>query len=335
MTIIQQQIDPAIVSRVKKLLALARDGGASEAEANLAMQRAQEVMLANNLSIAQVDASGTGGAEARLKDGLKKKASFHWQRELMAEIAKSCFCHLDVTTERRAIRYGATRELHTGYELIGRVSNVTTAKQMYEYLLHTIERLRSDYGGTPRDGALFVEGLAFRLRDRVRDRHARALREQREKAKAQAASASTANALVVILEDYAVAERELNEDLRDGRPPGTTTKRRLESEAKERANQARIAKLKTEGMDSNVAYFVVYLNWSVEKAEAWMKAHQAAAKPSSAGRTRYRRTHEDRVQDRMAERSRSAQWRDGESAAEDVGLDDQIGNKARDTKRLS
>lgn len=51
-------VDPKIVGRIHKLMALARNGAATEAEAELALEHAQRMMQEYNLSIAEIEASG-------------------------------------------------------------------------------------------------------------------------------------------------------------------------------------------------------------------------------------------------------------------------------------
>lgn len=66
---------------VNKLLALAKDSGATEAEASLAAEKAQELMTQHNLSMANIEAAGgqSGDDGKRVKDGVGNRASYKWQ----------------------------------------------------------------------------------------------------------------------------------------------------------------------------------------------------------------------------------------------------------------
>ena len=339
-----ETIDPKVIDRIRKLLNLARDGGATEAEAALAMERAEAIALDNNLSMAMVEASGGAVAEKRLKDAFSGRASFRWQRFLMEEIAKARFCHVIVIETSSRIRYGYKR-LQTGYEIIGRESNVTIARAQFEYLNETIARLRKEYGGSAKDGALFSEGVAGRLRERIAEGHRVSMREQKERAEASrreretrskhpSAAPDTGNALVIVLEDYATEEAEKNNDLRQGWPQGTTRAKREESERKERERNERYNALLKEGVNSNVAFLIAHLGWTKERAEAY-EAAQAEARKSGSNRSRsyrYRKTREERMRDREYENTFSRQYQDGARAGDNVGLDQQVGN--RPTKKI-
>jgi hypothetical protein len=329
-------IDPKVVERVQKLLNLARNGGATEGEAAAAMDRAEAIMHANNLSMAMIEANGGHAVEKRLKDSFNGRANFRWQRWLMEEIAKSMFCYVAVVETRANIRYGATRRMQTGYELIGRIGNVTAALQMFEYLNQTIARLRKDYGGSARDGGLFAEGVAARLQERIRTRHADLLRKQKEEAHAQSAAAEARRksgdnsgfAVVVVMEDFAKSEAEANNDLKNGWPVGTTRSKREESERQWRKNDELTQDLIKSGIDSDVAWNMAHMGWSKEKAEAYQETLRTRKSNDHFKYGRYRKSRDERMEERMRDRSYSKQWQDGAKAANDIGLDDQVGNQS-------
>lgn len=251
----EQKIDEKLVGKIHKLLALARDGGATEGEANSAMEMAQKIMLANNLSMAIIEQSGGAVEGKRVKDttsgeGNRSWAQYRWQRELMAEIGTVNFCHV-------SLRYGRTigkgwKGGHRviGYTVIGRESNVVAAKEMFVYLITTINRLLLEHNAGDHTQAMskysnsWKEGCADRLRERLLKRHEAALAEQKQEAneaKARAqhpAAASTGTSLVVVMEDYAEAEADLNRDMRMGWEPGRSARERAEGNAREAAREA-------------------------------------------------------------------------------------------------
>lgn len=342
MTILEK-IDPKLIDKVKKLLNLARCGGATEAEADLAMERAEAILRDNNLSMAMVEASGGSASESRLKQDGIEGANYRWARVLMEAIAESAFCDVSVKFKRVANRHGY-RDAATGYELIGRVSNVVAARNMFEYLMETIARFRRDYrdgvgNNNAKSALLFGEGMAARLTVRVKERHRVALREQREKAEAEAkaraanGNGSTSNALVVILEDYAQTERWANADIRHGYPVGTTKAREEERARIAAERTARMNALQKEGLSWDEAYYVVYCNMTVAQAKARWAAEKAAQEARESSGTkertyRYRKTREDYLRERDARAAMTSSYQEGASAADSVSLSDQIARKS-------
>jgi hypothetical protein len=233
-------VDPKIVSRIQKLLALARDGGATEAEAETAMSMAQAAMMEHNISVAMVEAGGGQSDDTRTTAETEGRAMYEYQRNLMAAVAKVNFCSVNVVTEKRWKRRGFGTK--RSYQIIGRVSNVTSAQQMFDYLCSTIERVLGDHidGNSQRMSRFamsFKEGCADRLIARLQERHRAQLREQKRRAaeenarRAHPSYASDGKGLVVIMEDYEQRERDLNWDHEYGLAPGTTARERAQRQA--------------------------------------------------------------------------------------------------------
>ena len=85
--------DTSIIEKIKKLLNLAQSS--CEAEASLAMARAQELLAKYNLDYAQVkDAElyGHQQEEKREKTQVNRSAKYQWQVDLWAAIAEANFC---------------------------------------------------------------------------------------------------------------------------------------------------------------------------------------------------------------------------------------------------
>src|SRR5262245_3161294 len=193
-----------VIPRVQKLLALARDHRANEAEAMLAMERAQEIMREYNLQMATVEAGG-GKAEGRTKDKTDKKLMFKWQRELFTTVAKVNFCYFSLTFKETK----SGERIAGGYEIIRRQSNVIGARNMYEYLAATIARLVKEHCG-PSSSDQFTKyanqyrlGCVARLSERLDDRHRQRIEEQSRAAREARVhpGAATANALVVVMDE--------------------------------------------------------------------------------------------------------------------------------------
>lgn len=331
-------VSPKVIDRLKALLALAEGKGATEAEAQLAMEHAQALMLKHSLTVATVEASG-GTKEARLKDQTSKNLMFKWQRQLFEVVAKVNFCHFSLVYKRTA----SGEEIAGGYEIIGRQSNVIAARNMYEYLAQTIARLVKQECGTSSSAQFtkyansFRLGCVDRLSDRLRERHEAKVEEESRTAREQNTaarhpSATTVNALVVIASDYQQTERDLNNDLLNGWAPGTTQQRREEQDRDYQQRQAeraaKLADLMAEGIAKEIADWMSY-GYSQEAATKL--ANPPPAKPETEAQARKREAKEAREEARRVARWAregrkidSAGYYAGQRSGEGVGLDDQI-----------
>lgn len=233
-----------VVTLVNKLLALAKDGGATEAEASLAAEKAQELMTEHNLSMATVEAAGgdSGEGGVRVKDGLNHRQVYNWQKQLMAHIAELNFCHCMLRYETNR-HYNGTGRVFNGYQLIGRAANVASTRIMFEYLLQSINRLAKDRLDPKefftRFGHSFKEGCADRVVERLQERRDNEIKEQERSAREQNVRAqypgSAGGVLVVVLRDFVQDEKDLNNDMVKGLAPGTTKRNREEQEARSAA----------------------------------------------------------------------------------------------------
>jgi hypothetical protein len=337
-----------VAERVRKLLRLAGDGGATAAEAELAAAKAQELMREYNLTAATLEASGAG-AEGRAKEGVERKAMYEWQRDLMDTIGETNFCLVKAIQKQQTDRrWGGTtgRYFYAGYEIIGRQSNVAAVQVMFDYLLQTIERLvRETYPDNSqrlsRSAVEFRRGAAERLRERLTERHEAALAEQARKAReadaaARHPAAPGGQALVVVLQDWAQTEADLNEDFRWGRAPGTTAERRRKNEevaeANRRARDAKVAALVAQGMGEEVARYVA-AGFTRERAEELC----APPKPKTDSQRRRERAAEERSYRRWEHQEWAREARTdplareaGRRAGDKVSLDDQVDRARRE-----
>lgn len=308
-----------IADKIKKLLALAASGsGATEAEASSAAAKAAEIMEEHGLTMMAVEMAG-GIGEGRGRDGVKVDAPA-WYAGIMAALAETYFCEVELVKV-------AKREFE--FRLLGRLSSVTAAKVTFEYLSQAIWRLsRQERDGSPH---YFRCGCAERISERLRQRHADRLKEQQaEAAKAnQRPSNGQGGALVVTLVDYGQRERDLNADFRNGLTPGTTEeKRRLAAEANAR-NEARHRELVASGIPDGVAWNMVFLGQSRERAEEYereyLKIHEKARRRQSKWTGRDERAWQNH-QRKEAKKSHPS-WSKGRQVGDDVSLDQQIDNQ--------
>ncbi len=123
-------MDP-IVSKIAKLLALARGKGATPGEAAAAAAKVQELLLEHELSMEQVEraaeASCYGEERHRLLSGRYHRAQ--WESVLVRTVAENLLCTV--------IQIGDSREV----ALIGRAHVIAVAVHLYVYLQREIARL--------------------------------------------------------------------------------------------------------------------------------------------------------------------------------------------------
>lgn len=339
------QVDKKVVDRLRSLLALARDERGNEHVANLAMERAQELMRRHNLTMATIEASG-GKSEARTKGRTERPLMFKWQQHLISAIARVNFCHFSITHKTTR----GNERIAGGYEVIGRVSNVVAVNNMFDYLTETLARLvRQECGTSSSDqftrfAHSFRLGCVDRLAERLTERHDQQLAEQErevreEKARrSHPASASRTTKedgtpfynVVVTLTDFAQTEADLNEDMRRGKAPGTTAAERAKWKAEAAAEQEerRVIRegLIAQGVPSEIASYMAS-GYSRAEAERLCKPMtDAQARREDRRNRRYWDTQDARAR-REAKKVDRHGFETGRRLAEHVGLDDQVDYK--------
>jgi len=187
-----------LAERIAKLLRLASNNP-SEREAVAAMERAYALMEAHNLTMAQVDAHGSGDERVQeTAHGDYRRQT--WARRIWAGVAGLNFCmHAYVPAEVDE------------HLIVGTQSNVASTKVMAEYLIATVERLARErreeeclYGA--RQQHAYKLGCADRLRDRLIT-----LRREREQASRKEQQAASGN--LPVLADVYTAHKAANEEL--------------------------------------------------------------------------------------------------------------------------
>lgn len=338
--------DPKLIDKITKLLALSKDGGATEAEASLAAEMAQRIMAEHNLSMAAIEAQGgsTGADGKRDAQTFENKTPYKWCRSLMAAVGKLNFCHVTERWESRGMHRHARTSTFAGFSVIGRASNVAATQVMYGYLVQSINRAASsavDNDPTQlwtRFAASFREGCADRLQERLAAKLEQIIEEQERKAREQNAtarhpSAAPGTGLVVVLRDVVQSEEDLNNDFRMGLEPGTTAARRAKRQAEQAAyeieRQAKYNAAIARGMTHEEAYFVS-IGYSDELARQLGKPVER--KPETDAQRRKRQEQNDRYWERQRQRDERA-WAKkdargyfkGQEAGDTIGLDPQVG----------
>lgn len=357
-------LDPKLIERIRKTLALSRDGGATEAEAATAAEFAQKLMRKYNLTMAEVEASGHSGGEGakRTKQGMKGRAQYLFQQQLMLACAEVNFCALLTQKEwKRGKTYA------TGYLLIGRESNVIAAQHLFDYLMTTTERLAFEFVGEDNAQRLskaavsFKDGCATRLGERLRERHREAMVEQALEAKKRNVvnGGTPGTALAIVLTDFARDEEDFNNDLRYGWEPGTTKTRRQHHERMSKAFWAALEVLEMDDATDKALLMgratsaIARLGGYTEEqilAQARLAVGQRLLrlaervkedKPETDAQRRKREEREQRESQREYARwEREYNKRDhyaygqGAKAGDRVGLDKQVGSTKDSPKRL-
>lgn len=150
-----------VVSRVKKMLALANDEGAAEGERDNALRMAYNLIAKFNLSMSSIENHGT---EQRI-DEIGDFRGQVWATSVTSSIARLFFCHYYI------VRFSATNKMNIQHHFVGKESNAVTARYMAEFVVTSIisegrkSSRRADQGSAWRRS--FFIGAADRIRARV------------------------------------------------------------------------------------------------------------------------------------------------------------------------
>jgi hypothetical protein len=319
-----------IIARIQKLLALSQHNP-SEAEAALAAAKVQELLQAHNLTLTQIEASGTTSndpAGKRAKEATGHKAMYGYQQRLMSSLADLNFClHMVQTVQDN----GRRSRRHT---LVGRVVNIQATQMTYDYLITTMRRLVIEAGHAygkegEQDLHRWIDGCTETLCSRLET-----LRREREEADAarQAAQPQTGNGSgrELVLSDVYGSETDLNNDHLNGFPPGTTATKRREREDKQAAQTARHDELVAQGMDSTKAWYVAF-GYGEEQAAQFATQYTRTSRRRSRG-GRGRTTGWTQRDEANYRKTNSASYKAGREAGKSIGLDPQVSGNS--TKRI-
>lgn len=149
-----------ILERVKKMVALGNDAGATEAERETALRMAYNLLAKYNLSMADLPEDQSN--EARERQDVVISAD-RWARSLAQAVAKLFFC-----------RYFYSQTGTSGKDkhcFVGRQSNVITARYMSEFLIKSVKREATSRYKSPTtpQGRSFCVGTVDSIRKRVEE----------------------------------------------------------------------------------------------------------------------------------------------------------------------
>jgi len=145
----------SIKAKIAKLLQMTAERGCTEAEASVAMEKAQKLLLEHNLTEVDVLGASTENKDHREDDFL----AYAWAKKVCCSIAKLYDCSYH---ERRS---GRRNHFHSTFK--GRQSNAETAKLIAQFVVRAILKLsrqaQKDAEGDNRYATDFQHGCADRV----------------------------------------------------------------------------------------------------------------------------------------------------------------------------
>jgi hypothetical protein len=129
----------SIKKKIAKLLAMAQDAGASESEAQMAFEKAQEYLAEYNLNAE--DVKGTIQQEDITDEAFTEVVRENWQIGIRTATARLYFCKYYYSTGVLDKNYKKATE----HNYVGRPHNIEVAKSMSSYLIKTIKKLGEDH----------------------------------------------------------------------------------------------------------------------------------------------------------------------------------------------
>jgi Protein of unknown function (DUF2786) len=122
-----------VVERIRKLLRLAENAGATEAEAASALERASALLLRHNLSMEQIAVSASQRevvGEERIRTGWAGS----WRGSLLGVLARHNLCSPFVHRRDRA----------DTVVIVGRPANIEATHAMYDWIAEQLERFAQE-----------------------------------------------------------------------------------------------------------------------------------------------------------------------------------------------
>lgn len=193
-----------VLSRIRKMLALANDGAASEGERDNALRMIHNTLAKYNLSLTEAEETGQVG-EARAKVGDESILPHNWARTVASAIAHLYFCEYFYTTyhlPHKIVHY-----------FIGRESNTVTAREMAQYVVRSIQReagkRKRELGVNGPWERSFCNGASHHIYHRCNE-----LRRAAEATEVPKASTGTSLVLVAVYASEELANKALISDLK-------------------------------------------------------------------------------------------------------------------------
>lgn len=208
-----------VIERIKKMLAVANDNGASEGERDNAMRMAHAYLVKHNLDMEQV----TSDVEDRVMEEDYLRQANDWSRSCMQSVSSLFFCKFifwhDKVNQRDKNFF------------IGKKANAVTAREMSLFVVKSVNRegnrLRKEYNADSKFSRSFCEGATQRIYERCAEIREAAIKENEE------TQTSSSNALV--LASFYEQEASKNEDFMKNRFGTSLTTNQMRARATDRA----------------------------------------------------------------------------------------------------
>lgn len=166
-----------VLNRIRKMMKLANDAGATEGERDNAMRMIHATLAKHNLEMSDVEASDPAQQEKRER----MRSLFlgkPWACQIANAIAHLYFCRYF----REHIGGNAGPTQKCGHHFVGRHSNVVTAQEMAQWVVESVNReaqrfqrmMRTGYG----EYRAFAQGAADRIMERCHQIRAESEKQQ-------------------------------------------------------------------------------------------------------------------------------------------------------------
>jgi lactate dehydrogenase-like 2-hydroxyacid dehydrogenase len=183
-----------VIDQVEKLLRVAAKTS-NEAEAAAFSNKANELLAAHNLTLAEVESAGSGAVSGRRLDEQVAGGMYKYQRRLWHHVAQLNFCMYFTMVARvkeGTKKFKRGRKLTHEHRIVGRQVNVVSTKNIAGYLHGVIERMcrerlqdrtemivKGNNQFYSRDAIAYREGIADRVIEKIRERRADILEKER------------------------------------------------------------------------------------------------------------------------------------------------------------
>ena len=165
--------DDSMKTKIRKLLDMTEQHGCTEAEAAVALEKAQKLLAAHNLTEVEVRGVGPGKNDHRERDVF---VAYPWCRKVAEAVAKLYDCKY-----RYMLTPGDKSMTKAQHFFTGRQSNAETANLIAQFAVKTVLKLakaaRDENGAAHRFQTDFAQGCAARVCVRARELWREANRE--------------------------------------------------------------------------------------------------------------------------------------------------------------
>lgn len=317
-----------IIEKVEKLFRLAAKNPNPE-EAASAMAKAQELLVAYNLSADFVGQTGSAGDAIREKQQILG-GMYKYQRYLWSAVAELNFClywTVQKYTERNtrtkawdgSWRYGKVPYMRNQHVIVGKRINARLTITMGQYLQQTIERLVKERfpQNSQRflsDAVAYREGIADELYWRLQEKRRTLVKEEEERRMRTARDAGVSTSQALTIGSLTEQEEDANRDFLHGEGYS----------ARQRAARAERAEAQRRAEEE-------YTRWAAanpkeaakEEAQARKRRRSSGGGPGSRGGM----TGEQK-------RQQSSTYWQGRRKGKEIGLDPQTSDRRAETKAI-